>query len=98
MSLKDSQQEYLKVATKYNDKAREMNLRTVGSFVVSFTCIDLVDLLPYERDLFEGVEVSVPKYPHSMMKMQYGDYMKYPLPHQQVSHKVVKWSVGEEHS
>jgi len=98
MSLKDSQQAYLNVATRYNAKAGEMGLRTVASFVVNYTCIDLVDLFPLQKGLFEGIEVFVPKYPHNLMKMQYGDYMKYPLPHQQVSHKVVKWSVGEEHS
>ena len=98
MSLKDSQQKYLNVATRYNAKAGELGLRTVASFVVNYTCIDLVDLLPLQKGLFEGIEVFVPKYPHNLMKMQYGDYMKYPLPHQQVSHKVVKWSVGEEHS
>ena len=98
MSLKDSQQAYLDKATQYNATAGKQGLKTVASFVISYTCINIEDLLPYQRDVYEGVEVMVPKYPHALMSMQYGDYMQPPLLHQQVSHKVVRWSVGEDGS
>ncbi|MDO4976285.1 MAG: LicD family protein [Eubacteriales bacterium] len=97
-SLKESQQAYLDKATKYNAVAKKQNLKTVASFVISYTCINIEDLLPYGRAEFAGIEVSVPKYPHALMSMQYGNYMEYPLKHQRVSHKVVKWSAGEDGS
>ena len=95
-SLKESQQKYLDVATRYNDKAEKLGLHTVASFVPSYTWIRLDDLLPYQRGVFEGVEVSVPKRPDIFLKMQYGNYMELPPKHMQVAHRLVRWSTWED--
>lgn len=95
-NLAVSQQAYLDAATRYNSRAKELNLRTVASFVPSYTYIDLNDLLPYQRGKFESIEVSVPKRPDIFLKMQYGDYMKLPPKHMQVAHRLLRWSTWEE--
>ena len=68
VSLADSQKAYLDLATMYNDRAEELQLKTVASFVPSYTYIDLEDLLPYQRGKFEGIEVSVPKRPDIFLR------------------------------
>lgn len=94
--LRVSQKEYLDIATRYNDRAKELGLKTVGSFVPSYTYIDLKDLLPYQRGTFEGLNVSTPKRPDVFLKMQYGDYMKLPPRHGQVAHRLERWATWEE--
>ena len=94
--LAKTQQAYLQEATKFNKDAKENGLRTVASFVPSYTYIDLEDLLPYQRGVFEGVEISVPKRPDIFLEMQYGDYMALPPKHQQVAHRLNRWSTWEE--
>ena len=84
------------MATRYNDKAEKLGLHTVASFVPSYTWIRLDDLLPYQRGVFEGVEVSVPKRPDIFLKMQYGNYMELPPKHMQVAHRLVRWSTWED--
>ena len=90
--LRESQKAYIDAATRYNADAKELGLTVVASFIPDFTYIDLSDLLPYQRGLFEGVEVSVPKRPDVFLTMQYGDYMQLPPVHQQVAHRLLRWS------
>ena len=95
VSLADSQKAYLDLATMYNDRAEELQLKTVASFVPSYTYIDLEDLLPYQRGKFEGIEVSVPKRPDIFLEMQYKNYMELPPKHMQVAHRLIRWSDGK---
>ena len=97
MDLAKSQAEYIKAATRYNADAKEQGLTMVASFIPDFTYIDLNDLLPYQRGMFSGVEVSVPKRPDVFLTMQYGDFMKLPPKHQQVAHRLVRWSTWTDH-
>lgn len=92
-SLTKSQERYIKVATRYNGKAKEMGLNTVASFVPGYTYVKLDDLLPYRDVIFEGVPAKVPNRPEVFLTMQYGDYMELPLKHQQVGHPLIRWSV-----
>ena len=94
IDLKDSQERYLAKATMYNSQAEELDLKTVASFVPTYTFIDLADLLPYQRGIFEDVEISVPKRPDIFLEMQYGDYMQLPPLHARVAHRLVRWSDG----
>ncbi len=94
ISLKDTQQKYLEKATMYNDKAEALGLKTVASYIPSYTYIDIADLLPYQRGMFEDIEVSVPKRPDIFLEMQYGDYMQLPPLHSRVAHRLVRWSDG----
>lgn len=92
-SLKKTQDAYLAEATKYNAQAKTLALTTVASFVPSYTYIKLEDLLPYQDVLFEGHHVKVPKRPDVFLTMQYGDYMQLPPKHNQVAHRLLRWSV-----
>lgn len=92
--LSESQKAYLEKATMYNDKAEELGLKTVASFVPSYTFIELEDLLPYQRGTFEGIEVSVPKRPDIFLSMQYKNYMELPPLHMRVAHRLIRWSDG----
>jgi lipopolysaccharide cholinephosphotransferase len=94
--LKVTHKAYLDVATRYNDQAQELGLLTVGSFVPTYTFIDLKDLLPYQRGTFEGISVSVPKRPDLFLTMQYGDFMKLPPRHDQVAHRLERWATWED--
>jgi len=96
--LSVSQKAYYDTVTRYNDKAEELGLHTVGSFVPSYTWISLSDLLPYQRGKFEDITVSVPKRPDIFLSMQYGDYMSLPPKHMQIAHPLVRWSTWEESS
>lgn len=93
--LAKTQADYLAVATRYNSVAKEKKLKTVGSFVPSYTYIDLNDLLPYQRGKFEDIEVSVPKRPDIFLEMQYGDYMQLPPEHNRIAHRLVRWKTWE---
>ena len=90
--LRKTQKAYLDAATRYNSQAEELGLTVVASFLPDFTYIDLGDLLPYQRGMFAGVEVYVPKRPDVFLTMQYGDFMELPPKHQQVAHRLVRWS------
>ena len=92
-SLKKSQQAYLDKATSLNDKAEELGLTTVASFVPSYTYIKLDDLLPYQDVLFDGHRVKVPRRPDVFLTMQYGDYLQLPPKHNRVAHRLLRWSV-----
>lgn len=94
ISLEDTQKAYIEKATMYNDKAEELGLKTVASFVPSYTFIELEDLLPYQRGEFEDIEVSVPKRPDIFLEMQYKNYMELPPKHMQVAHRLIRWSDG----
>lgn len=92
-SLKKTQQAYLDKATSLNDKARELGLTTVASFVPSYTYVKLEDLLPYQDVLFDGHRVKVPRRPDVFLTMQYGDYLQLPPKHNRVAHRLLRWSV-----
>lgn len=92
-SLTKSQAAYIEVATRYNAKAKELGLDTVASFVPSYTYIKLEDLLPYREVEFEGVPAKVPNKPEVFLEMQYGNFMDFPMKHQQVGHPLIRWSV-----
>lgn len=94
--LRRSQKAYIDAATRYNAEAKEKGYTMVASFIPDFTYIDLGDLLPYQRGIFAGVEVSVPKRPDVFLTMQYGDFMRLPPRHQQVAHRLVRWSTWDE--
>ena len=94
--LKETQEAYLSCATAFNEDGEAGNLKTVASFVPSYTFIDVDNLLPYQRGKFEDIEVSVPKRPDIFLKMQYKDYMTLPPKHNQVAHRLVRWSTWEE--
>lgn len=87
---------YVKTASRYNKDAKQKGLTTVASFVPSYTYIRTEDLLPYGRRPFEDIEVSVPKKPEVFLEMQYGDFQKLPPKHQQIGHKVLRWSADVE--
>lgn len=95
-SMKRSQAAYINVATRYNDKHEELGLHTVASFVPSYTFIRLDDLLPYKDITFEGVPAKVPRKPEVFLTMQYGDFMQWPMKHQQVGHPLIRWSVNTD--
>ena len=95
--LRISQQAYIEAATRYNADAEKNELTIVASFIPSFTYIDLNDLFPLQRGMFEDVEVSLPRRPEVFLKMQYGDFMKLPPKHQQIAHRLVRWSTWEAH-
>ena len=98
VDLNVSQRAYLKNATAYNAFAERDQLTTVACFAPSYTFIDLKDLLPYQRGIFENIEVSIPRRPDVFLEMQYGDYMQLPPPHQRIAHRLVRWSTWEESS
>ena len=92
-SLEKTQKAYLDKATSLNDKAEELGLTTVASFVPGYTYIKLDDLLPYQDVMFDGHRVKVPRRPDVFLTMQYGDYLQMPPKHNQVAHKLLRWSV-----
>ncbi len=92
-SLKRSQKKYLAKATSLNDRAEALGLDTVASFVPSYTYIRIDDLLPYRDVTFEGHRIKVPNHPEVFLQMQYGDYLQLPPKHEQVAHRLVRWSV-----
>ena len=51
--------------------------------------------MPYQRGMFQGVEVSVPKRPDIFLAMQYGDYMQLPPEHQRIAHRLIRWKTWE---
>lgn len=88
-----TQRNYDNFVQKYNDRAKELDLHTVASFVPTYTWADLDTLLPYQDTEFEGVRVMVAHKPEVFLTMQYGDFRSHPMPHKQVGHALVDWSV-----
>lgn len=95
-SMKRSQKNYLKVATRYNSCHEELGLTTVASFVPGYTFIKLEDLLPYRDVIFEGVPARIPNKAEVFLTMQYGDFMELPAKHQQIGHPLIRWSVDTD--
>jgi len=93
-SLAKTQEAYHEAMTIYNG---DPNVNYVASYVPTFTCISLDDLLPYQDVEFEGVTLMAPKHPETFLTMQYGDFMELPMPHQQRGHGLLRWK-GTEHS
>lgn len=94
--LKLTQRLYIKKATTYNSKAKEMGLTTVASFLPTYTYADVEDMLPYQDINFEGVKVMALKDMDKFLTMQYKDYMQLPLLHKRVGHDLISWHVDEE--
>ena len=94
--LAKTQQDYLDHVTFYNKEGEAGKLRTVASFVPTYTQIDVSDLLPYQRGRFENLDVSVPRRPDIFLTMQYQDYMTPPPKHNQIAHRLVRWATWEE--
>lgn len=94
--LKLTQRMYIKTATRYNAKAKEMKLTTVASFVPTYTFIKVEDMLPYQDIEFEGVKVMALKDMDKFLTMQYGDYMQLPAMHQRVGHDLIRWGISDE--
>ena len=93
-SLAKTQDAYHEAAMEYND---DESLNYVASYVPTFTCVRLDDLLPYQDIEFEGAVLKAPAHPEVFLQMQYGDYMTEPLPHQQRGHGLLRWK-GTKHS
>ena len=94
--LKLTERLYLKKATKYNSKAKQLNLKTVASFLPTYTYADIDDMIPFEDIDFEGIKVMSLKDGEKFLKMQYGDYTSLPLLHQRVGHDLIRFSVDEK--
>lgn len=93
-SLAETQDAYHAAAMQYND---DESLNYVASYVPTFTCVRLDDLLPYQDIEFEGAILKAPAHPEVFLQMQYGDYMTEPMPHQQRGHSLLRWR-GTKHS
>lgn len=91
--LEITQRNYDRFVQQYNSRAKELDLHTVASFVPTYTWADLETLLPYRDTEFEGVPAMVANKPEVFLEMQYGDYRSRPLPHKQLGHDLVEWSV-----
>lgn len=94
--LKLTERMYLKKATKYNSLAEKLNLKTVASFLPTYTFADVSDIMPYQDIDFEGITVMTQKDGEKFLKMQYGDYSTLPLLHQRVGHDLIRFSVSDE--
>lgn len=94
--LKLTQKLYIKKATQYNAKAKEMGLTTVASFVPTYTYADVDKMIPYQDINFEGVQAMALKDIEGFLTMQYKDYMALPLMHQRVGHDLISWHIDDE--
>ena len=92
-SLAKTQAAYHEAAMAYNDNK---SLHYVASYVPTFTCVHLDDLLPYRDIEFEGAILKAPANPEVFLQMQYGDFMTAPMPHQQRGHGLLRWK-GSKH-
>ncbi|WP_350455447.1 LicD family protein [Slackia heliotrinireducens] len=95
ISLDETQKDYDETVTCYNDVAEEEGLEYVASFVPSYTMAKVEDLYPAQRVEFDGIEIMLPKNPEKFLRMQYGDYMVPPYPHQRVGHDLLFWADAE---
>lgn len=87
-SLAETQRAFVEEVTKYND---DENLHYVASFVPTFTCISLEEMLPYQDIEFEGATLKAIAHPEVFLQMQYGDFMSEPMLHQQRGHGLLRW-------
>ncbi len=94
--LKLTQKLYIKKATKYNAKAKELGLTTVASFVPTYTYADVDKMIPYQDIDFEGVKTMALKDIEGFLTMQYKNYMELPLMHQRVGHDLISWHIDDE--
>lgn len=94
--LRLTQYMYIRKATKYNSKAKQMGLKTVASFLPTYTYADVEDMVPYQDIDFEGVTVMALKDMEKFLTMQYGNYMQQPLLHQRVGHDLISWKVDDD--
>ena len=94
--LKFTQRLYIKKATQYNSKAKEMGLTTVASFVPTYTYADVENMIPYQDINFEGVTCMALKDIEGFLTMQYNNYMALPLMHQRVGHDLISWHIDDE--
>ena len=94
--LKLTQKLYIKKATKYNAKAKELGLTTVASFVPTYTYADVDKMIPYQDINFEGVKTMALKDIEGFLTMQYKNYMELPLMHQRVGHDLISWHIDDE--
>lgn len=92
VSLDETQKKYDEVVERFNDKATEEGLKWVASFVPSYTMAKVDDLYPAQRVNFDEIEICLPKHPKKFLRMQYGDYMELPYPHQRTGHDLLLWS------
>lgn len=86
---------YLRKATKLNSKADKLGLKTVASFLPTYTYADVSDMIPYQNINFEGITVMSLKEPEKFLNMQYGDYTQLPLLHNRVGHDLISWQVDD---
>lgn len=93
--LKLTQYLYIRKATYYNPKAKELGLTTVASFLPTYTHADVCDI-EYQDIDFEGVRVMALKDMDKFLTMQYGNYMELPLLHQRVGHDLIRWEVKDD--
>ena len=95
-SLAVTQRAYDKVATRHNKDAAAKKYRYVASFIPSYTMAKVEgDLLPFQRVEFDGITVNLPARPEAFLRMQYGDFMVWPYPHQRAGHDLLLWSDEE---
>ena len=80
------------MATTYNAVAKEKKLKMVASFVPTYTMAKVEDLFPVQRVDFEGIQINIPRKPELFLRMQYGDYMALPYPHQRMGHDLLLWA------
>ena len=92
-SLFKTQADYDATVTAYNSKAESDSLKYVACFIPSYTMVKVKgDMLPFQRVDFDGIEVNLPARPEVFLRMQYGDNMVLPYPHQRAGHDLLLWS------
>ena len=92
-SLNDTQAAYDAAATTYDARGQEKgDLKYVASFVPGYTMAKVTDLKPFQRVDFEGIQINIPRNPQAFLRMQYGDYLVMPYPHQRAGHDLLLWS------
>lgn len=91
-SLSDTQHAYDEIAKTYDAKSGAERYEFVASFVPTYTMARVCDLLPFQRVEFDGIEISLPAHPEVFLRMQYGDFMALPYPHQRAGHDLLLWS------
>ena len=94
-ALEKTQSEYEAHVTRFND---DPAADYAVSYVTYLTYLPLRDLLPYSEIEFEGQMYPAPLHPESLMRMQFGDFMKEPPPHQRHAHAVISWRTSDGHS
>ena len=91
----ETQRHFDEVAGTYNDQAAEEGLQYVACFVPSYTMAKVSDLYPAQRVSFDGLDIMLPNNPEVFLRMQYGNFMVLPYPHQRAGHDLLLWSDEE---